>query len=88
MINPVTVDANAVHSLVGTGQVEPIAQFMTNPAGAAVVNAVGPIRQIVDPASEGFDLRRDLAIMTLENRAAGRPVQLQQSGLTRSSIDR
>jgi len=72
----------------GTGQVEPIAQFMTNPAGAAVVNAVGPIRQIVDPASEGFDLRRYLAIMTLENRAAGRPVQLQQSGLTRSSIDR
>jgi YVTN family beta-propeller protein len=71
----------------GTGRVEPIAQFMTNPAGAAVVNAVGPIRQIVDPAS-GFDLRRYLAIMTLENGAAGRPVQLQQPGLTRSSIDR
>ena len=31
----------------GSGQIEPIAQFMTNPAGAAVVNAVGPIRQIV-----------------------------------------
>jgi hypothetical protein len=87
LINPVTVDANAVHSLVGTGQVEPIAQFMTNPAGAAVVNAVGPIRQIVDPAS-GFDLRRYLAIMRVENGAAGRPVQLQQPGLTRSSIDR
>jgi YVTN family beta-propeller protein len=72
----------------GTGRVEPIAQFMTNSAGAAVVNAVGPIRQIVDPASEGFDLRRYLAIMTLENGAAGRPVQLQQPGLTRSSIDR
>jgi YVTN family beta-propeller protein len=71
----------------GTGRVEPIAQFMTNSAGAAVVNAVGPIRQIVDPASEGFDLRRYLAIMTLENGAAGRPVQLQQPGLTRSSID-
>jgi YVTN family beta-propeller protein len=72
----------------GTGRVDPIAQFMTNPAGAAVVNAVGPIRQIVDPASEGFDLRRYLAIMTVENGAAGRPVQLQQPGLTRSSIDR
>jgi YVTN family beta-propeller protein len=71
----------------GTGRVEPIAQFMTNPAGAAVVNAVGPIRQIVDPAS-GFDLRRYLAIMRVENGAAGRPVQLQQPGLTRSSIDR
>jgi YVTN family beta-propeller protein len=72
----------------GTGQVEPIAQFMTNPAGAAIVNAVGPIRQIVDPASGGFDLRRYLSIMTVENGSAGRPVQLQQPGLTRSSIDR
>jgi hypothetical protein len=72
----------------GTGRVEPIAQFMTNPAGAAVINAVGPIRQIVDPALEGLDLRRYLAIMTLENGAAGRPVQLQQPGLTRSLIDR
>lgn len=71
----------------GTGRVEPIARFMTNPAGAAVVNAVGPIRQIVDPAS-GFDLRRYLAIMTVENGAPGQPVQLQQPGLTRSSIDR
>ena len=72
----------------GTGQIEPIARFMTNPAGAAVVNAVGPIRQIVDPGSGGFDLRRYLAIMTVENGSAGRPVQLQQPGHTRSSIDR
>jgi hypothetical protein len=33
----------------GTGKIEPIAQFMTNPAGAQIVNAVGPIRQIIDP---------------------------------------
>jgi YVTN family beta-propeller protein len=33
----------------GTGRIEPLAQFVTNPAGAQVVNAVGPIRQIVDP---------------------------------------
>ena len=26
----------------------PLAGFMTNPAGAAIVNAVGPIRQVVD----------------------------------------
>ena len=32
----------------GTGDVEPVARFMTNPAGAQIVNAVGPIRQIVD----------------------------------------
>jgi hypothetical protein len=31
----------------GGGELEPLASFMTNPAGAAVVNAVGPIRQLV-----------------------------------------
>ncbi len=31
----------------GSGSVEPVASFMTNPAGAAIVNAVGPIRQVV-----------------------------------------
>ena len=32
----------------GGGTLEPIASFMTNPAGAAVVNTVGPIRQVVE----------------------------------------
>jgi YVTN family beta-propeller protein len=31
----------------GSGKVEPLAMFMTNPAGSAIVNTVGPIRQIV-----------------------------------------
>jgi YVTN family beta-propeller protein len=31
----------------GTGEIQPLAQFMTNPAGAAIVNATGPLRQIV-----------------------------------------
>src|SRR5215471_7564636 len=31
----------------GTAHLEPLAGFMTNPAGAAVVNTVGPIRQVV-----------------------------------------
>src|SRR5207247_11199549 len=31
----------------GGGPLEPLAAFTTNPAGAAVVNAIGPIRQIV-----------------------------------------
>src|SRR5260370_42456223 len=31
----------------GTGVLEPLQSFMTNPAGAAVVNAIGPIRQSV-----------------------------------------
>ncbi|MEA2877828.1 MAG: hypothetical protein QOF14_3024 [Hyphomicrobiales bacterium] len=68
----------------GTGAVEPLAQFMTNPAGAQIVNAVGPIRQIVDPASETRDERRYLMVMTLENGKPGRPVQLQQSTVTTS----
>jgi YVTN family beta-propeller protein len=31
----------------GHGPFEPLSSFMTNPAGAAIVNAVGPIRQLV-----------------------------------------
>jgi YVTN family beta-propeller protein len=31
----------------GTGALEPLQGFMTNPAGAAVVNTIGPIRQVV-----------------------------------------
>jgi YVTN family beta-propeller protein len=31
----------------GTGSLQPLAAFMTNPAGSAIVNATGPIRQIV-----------------------------------------
>jgi YVTN family beta-propeller protein len=68
----------------GTGEVEALAQFMSNPAGAQIVNAVGPIRQIVDPKSETRDKRRYLALMTVENGKPGRPVQLQQSAITSS----
>ena len=32
----------------GRGPLEPLANFTTNPAGAAIVNAVGPIRQVID----------------------------------------
>ena len=31
----------------GSGTLEALASFMTNPAGSAIVNAVGPIRQVV-----------------------------------------
>jgi YVTN family beta-propeller protein len=62
----------------GTGAVEPIAQFMTNPAGAQIVNAVGPIRQIVDPAAQHRDSRRYLVVVTVENGKPGRPIQMQQ----------
>jgi YVTN family beta-propeller protein len=64
----------------GSGQIEPLARFNTNPAGAQIVNAVGPIRQIVDPAAQSANERRYLAVMTVENGRPGRPVQLQQGG--------
>ncbi len=35
----------------GSGALEPLAAFTTNPAGAAIVNAVGPIRQRVRDAT-------------------------------------
>jgi len=38
----------------GSGHLEPLAGFMTNPAGAAIVNAVGPIRQV----TQGDDAAR------------------------------
>lgn len=44
----------------GNGAIEPLAAFTTNPAGAAIVNAVGPIRQVVHDA--GPSQRRYLII--------------------------
>jgi YVTN family beta-propeller protein len=63
----------------GGGAREPIARFMANPAGAAVVDTVGPVRQLVEPgeASQGA-LRRYLAIADVgADGAAGTPVQIQ-----------
>ena len=34
------------------GALEPLQGFMTNPAGSAIVNAIGPIRQVVQGADE------------------------------------
>jgi YVTN family beta-propeller protein len=60
----------------GSGAVEPLADFMTNPAGSAIVNATGPIRQIVsDPAAAP---RRYLAIREGNSQSAGAIVQVQQ----------
>jgi YVTN family beta-propeller protein len=66
----------------GTGKIEPIAEFTTNPAGAQIVDAVGPIRQIVDPMKQTRDERRYLAVMTIENGKPGQPVQLQQAEIS------
>lgn len=59
----------------GSGKVESLASFVTNPAGSAIVNAIGPIRQIV--RGEGPDDRRYLAIMRAEGSTLASPAQIQ-----------
>lgn len=59
----------------GSGIVEPLARFTTNPAGSAIVNAIGPIRQVVH--SQQPQTRRYLVIFSEGNDTAGRPVQIQ-----------
>lgn len=59
----------------GGGALEPLAAFMTNPAGSAIVNAVGPIRQIVQ--DEGQASRRYLVIAPGMADHVGAPVQVQ-----------
>jgi len=62
----------------GTGASEPLQGFMTNSAGAAIVNAIGPIRQLV----RGGDKipRRYLVILpgTPDNHGAAVQVQREQ----------
>jgi YVTN family beta-propeller protein len=59
----------------GAGVLQPLQGFMTNPAGAAVVNTIGPIRQLV--RGEDKNPRRYLVIVpgTADNH--GSPVQVQ-----------
>jgi YVTN family beta-propeller protein len=59
----------------GTGILEPLQGFMTNPAGAAVVNTIGPIRQLV--RGEDKIPRRYLVILpgTPDNHGAAVQVQ-------------
>jgi YVTN family beta-propeller protein len=60
----------------GSGKVEPLANFATNPSGSAVVNVAGPIRQIVQGNVPGE--RRWLAIREGTSNAPGPIVQVQQ----------
>jgi len=59
----------------GAGSVEALASFTTNPAGSAIVNAVGPIRQIV--RGEAEVQRRYLVIVPGSVAEPGQPVQIQ-----------
>jgi YVTN family beta-propeller protein len=59
----------------GSGDVQPLASFTTNPAGSAIVNAIGPIRQLVQP--ETPDQRRFLMVMRGTPQKIGAVVQFQ-----------
>ena len=60
----------------GAGVVEPLQGFMTNPAGAAIVNTIGPIRQLV--RGEGNIPQRYLVILPGTPDNHGVPVQVQR----------
>jgi len=59
----------------GSGTLEPLASFMTNPAGSAIVNTTGPVRQVVQ--GEQTIPRRYLVIAPGTAAEPGKPVQLQ-----------
>jgi YVTN family beta-propeller protein len=59
----------------GGGKLEPLAAFMSNPAGASIVNSVGPIRQVVQPSAAAA--RRYLVIASGTPQDIGKPVQVQ-----------
>jgi YVTN family beta-propeller protein len=59
----------------GGGDLEPLATFVTNPAGSAIVNAVGPIRRLVQASRDPS--RRYLVIAPRSEAGFGEAVQVQ-----------
>src|SRR5437660_895484 len=59
----------------GGGPLQPLASLMSNPAGAAIVNSVGPIRQVVEAAAK--ESRRYLVIAPGTPKDVGKPIQVQ-----------
>lgn len=60
----------------GQGSLEPVAEFMSNPAGAAIVNTVGPLRTVVEGSAAGA--RRYLVIAEGTGAKPGAVVQAQK----------
>jgi YVTN family beta-propeller protein len=60
----------------GSGTLDPLAEFVANPAGSAVVNTIGPIRRIVRGATTAR--RRYLVIATGTAAKPGTPIQVQR----------
>jgi len=61
----------------GSGELQALSSFITNPAGAAIVNANGPIRQLVQAPTP--EARRYLVIAPMGTGVPGVPVQIQQA---------
>ena len=59
----------------GDGPIQPLAKFMTNPAGSAIVNAVGPLRDVVTAAAG--NVRRYLVVAPGDPATVGAAVQVQ-----------
>jgi YVTN family beta-propeller protein len=59
----------------GSGALEPISEFTTNPAGSAIVNSIGPIRQVV--RGEDAFSRHYLVIVSGTANKPGARVQVQ-----------
>jgi YVTN family beta-propeller protein len=59
----------------GSGTLQPLASFVTNSTGSAIVNAIGPIRQIVEV--KGSTMRRYLVIASGSAARPGVIVQVQ-----------
>ncbi|WP_242184708.1 hypothetical protein [Sphingomonas sp. CARO-RG-8B-R24-01] len=58
------------------GPIEPLVRFVTNPAGAAIANTVGPLRQVVSDAKS--DMRRHLVIAESDSMTPGAVIQVQR----------
>ena len=61
----------------GSGALEPLAKFMTNPAGAQIVTALGPLRTVVGP-SVTAEKRRYLVIATATPDKPATIVQIER----------
>jgi YVTN family beta-propeller protein len=59
----------------GKGALEPLQSFKTNPAGAAIVNAIGPIRQLIETGAKAE--RRYLVIVPAGGAQPAAPAQVQ-----------
>src|SRR5262244_2575253 len=60
----------------GSGALEPIAQFKTNPRGAAIVTTIGPLRRVVQ--QDAHESRRYLVIAQMVDGKPTAPAQVQR----------